>query len=239
MIEIKHRYTDEILFRADVDSLKLAVEVAVKSRVDLGGAYLSDTDLRDADLRGAYLCYADLSDTDLRGADLRGAYLCDAYLSGTHLSGAYLSAADLRGAYLSAADLCDADLRDAYFGGAVLSGADLRGADLGGADLRGADLCDADLRYAYLGGVRDMRLETGERLSEYIEEVVRPLITAGGRSVEEVAAAWDSHTWGNCPMSIAFGAKRLAEVPILYRPRAEQFVRLFDAGLIPRPVPTA
>ena len=44
-------------------------------------------DLRDVDLRGAYLCGADLRDAnlrgaDLRGADLRGAYLCDADLRG-------------------------------------------------------------------------------------------------------------------------------------------------------------
>ena len=97
---------------------------------NLRGAYLCDANLRDANLRGAYLCDANLRGADLRGADLRGAYLCDANLCGANLRGADLRGADLRGA----------DLR----------GADLRGADLRGADLRDANLCDANLRGAYL-----------------------------------------------------------------------------------------
>ena len=72
-------------------------------------------DLRDADLRVAYLSGADLSGANLRDADLR-----DADLSGANLRGADLRDADLRGAYLSGADLRDADLRVA----------DLRDADL-------------------------------------------------------------------------------------------------------------
>ena len=57
---------------------------------------------------------------DLRDADLRGAYLQRADLQGAYLRGADLRDADLRGA-----DLRDADLR-----GADLQGADLQGADL-------------------------------------------------------------------------------------------------------------
>ena len=98
-IEIKHKFTNKILFSLECDSTKQAVEKAIKNKKNLRGAYL-----RGAYLRGAYL----------RGADLRGAYLRDAYLSG----------ADLRGA-----DLCGADLRDAYLSGAYLRGADLCGAE--------------------------------------------------------------------------------------------------------------
>ena len=47
--------------------------------------------------------------------------------------------------------------------------------------------------------------------------------------------AWDCHDWDNCPIVIAFNCHSLEEVPIWYRPRANQFVRLFDAGLIPKP----
>ena len=67
-VEIKSRFNNNLLFRAEVGSLKLAVELAVKS----------DIDLRDADLRGAYLRGADLSNADLSGAYLRGAYLSGA-----------------------------------------------------------------------------------------------------------------------------------------------------------------
>ncbi len=131
-IEIKSRFSSDILFSIETNSLKLAVEAAVKSKTYLRGAYLGGAYLRDADLRGAYL----------RGAYLRGAYL----------GGAYLRDADLRGAYLGGAYLRDADLRGAYLRGADLRGADLGGADLRGAYLRGADLRDADLRDADLRG---------------------------------------------------------------------------------------
>jgi hypothetical protein len=58
MIEIKHRFTGEVLYTFDGDTLQ-------------------DADLRDANLRGAYL-----TGSDLTGADLTGAYLTGAYLTG-------------------------------------------------------------------------------------------------------------------------------------------------------------
>jgi pentapeptide repeat protein len=56
--EIKSRFDSSVLFSVETESLKRALELAVKQGADLRGA-----DLRGADLRGA----------DLRGADLRGA----------------------------------------------------------------------------------------------------------------------------------------------------------------------
>ena len=56
-IEIKHRFTGEIIVAGKYDSLKDAAE---KSGADLSGA-----DLRRADLRDANLCGADLSGADL------------------------------------------------------------------------------------------------------------------------------------------------------------------------------
>ena len=61
--EIKSRWSGSVLFTIETDTLKLAVEAAVKSCADLHGADLRGAYLRDADLRGAYL----------RGADLHGA----------------------------------------------------------------------------------------------------------------------------------------------------------------------
>jgi hypothetical protein len=126
-IEIKHRFTGNVLYACDAENMKDALAKAVKS-----GAYL----------RGA----------DLGGADLGGAYLGGAYLGGAYLGGAYLRGADLGGADLGGAYLGGADLGGAYLGGAYLGGAYLGGAYLGGAYLRGADLRGADLRGADLGG---------------------------------------------------------------------------------------
>ncbi len=114
-IEIKNRFTDEIIIADEYNSILDAVE---KNGADLRDADLRDADLRYADLRDADLRYADLRDADLRNADLRDADL---------------RYADLRDADLRYADLRDADLRYA----------DLRYADLRYADLRDADLRDA------------------------------------------------------------------------------------------------
>jgi hypothetical protein len=109
--EVKNRFNNAVQFVAKIQcdesasystKMGLAVQWAVNSGANLGGAYL-----READLGGAYL----------RGANLGGAYLGGAYLRGANLGGAYLRGADLRGADL---------------GGAYLRGAYLRGANLGG-----------------------------------------------------------------------------------------------------------
>ena len=120
-VEIKSRFTNEVLFSGEYASPKDAVVAAVKAGAYLCGAYLCGADLGSADLCGA----------DLRGADLRGADLCGADLGSADLCGADLRGADLRGAYLR---------------GAYLRGADLRGANLGGADLGGADLDDTKIK---------------------------------------------------------------------------------------------
>ena len=147
------------------NSVKKAVDEAIKNKKPLSGADLSGTNLSDADLRSAnlsgadlrganlsdaYLCNADLrsanlSDADLRSANLSGADLSYANLRGANLRGAYLCNADLSGTNLCGADLCGADLCGADLSGADLSGTNLSGADLCGADLCGADLCGADL----------------------------------------------------------------------------------------------
>ena len=62
-IEIKHRFSGAVLFAIETDSMRLAVEAAVKSGAYLGGANLGGADLGGANLGGA----------NLGGADLRGA----------------------------------------------------------------------------------------------------------------------------------------------------------------------
>ena len=126
---------------------------------------------------------------------------------------------------------------------ADLSGADLSGADLSGANLRGADLSGADLRGADLSGAKNidsMTMPDGLTFAEYTRDVVPALLTAGGKTLDDIreAGAWDCHDWANCPMHVAFGVNHTSEMVgpfAIYRPRAEEFVQLFDAGLIPAP----
>ena len=164
------------------------------------------------------------------------ANLGGAYLRGANLGGAYLS-----GAYLSGANLRDANLGDANLGGANLSGANLRGAYLRYADLGGANLGDANLRGANL---RDANLSDaivtadGQTLTKYMEWLPT-LLTAGGKTVAEVAEHWDCHTWSNCPMHAAFGANDIHGVPEEWRDDAQVFITLFDAWALPRPEVTA
>ena len=141
-------------------------------------------------------------------------------------------------ANLGGANLRGADLHDADLGGANLRGADLRGADLRDADLHGADLRDADLHGADQHGAKNLRLPTGETWHEYLTETVPALLTAGGKPLASFAVHFQCHNWANCPIAHAFDASCISHVPILLRPRAEQFIQLFDAKQIPWPLPT-
>lgn len=82
---------------------------------------------------------------------------------------------------------------------------------------------------------KNVRLPTGETFEEYLSQTVPALLVAGGKKLEEVATpeVWKCHEWENCPMATAFSVKSLEEIPILFRPRASQFVQLFDARQIP------
>jgi uncharacterized protein YjbI with pentapeptide repeats len=71
-IQIKNRWTGEIIFESEKTTWKEVVEEAKNNGADLSGA-----DLRGANLRGANLCGANLS-----GANLRGAELCNAKFYG-------------------------------------------------------------------------------------------------------------------------------------------------------------
>ena len=195
--------------------LRAAIEIAVGKGADLARADLTGADLADADLARAYLARADLA-----RADLTGAYLAGAYLTGADLTGAYLA-----GAYLADADLAGANLAGAYLAGAYLAGAYLAGANLAGADFTRAE------------NVGDFTMADGLKFSEYLRDVVPALLTAGGKTVEDVVSsgAWDCHSWDNCPMAVAFDIGTSDKAPPLLRARVREFVQFFDAGLIPKP----
>jgi len=70
-IKIRNRYTNRVIFESKTaETIKEAVEEAVKSKANLWGANLSKANLSGANLSNADLSYADLSYADLSNADL-------------------------------------------------------------------------------------------------------------------------------------------------------------------------
>ena len=120
--QIKHRYTDAVLFECDVPDDVQASGMATPYTLE----------------RAAEDC-ANLTGANLRGAFLRGANLDCANLTGAFLAGAFLTGANLRGAFLRGANLDCANLRGAFLTGANLTGANLHGAFLRGAYLDGGE----------------------------------------------------------------------------------------------------
>ena len=114
---------------------------------------------------------------------------------------------------------------------ANLRSANLSSANLRSANLSYANLSSADLSYANLDD--STPIDTGETWKEYKEQTVPALLIAGGKALRDVIEqSWDCHSWENCPMAVAFDVHKVEDVPILYRPRAEQFIRYFDAKML-------
>jgi len=91
--EIKSWINGGVLFSCETESLKLAVELAVKSHANLSYANLHNANLSYANLSYANLSYANLHNANLSYADLRDADLYNADLSYANLSYADLCAA--------------------------------------------------------------------------------------------------------------------------------------------------
>ena len=70
-IQIKSRLTATVLFEHDCEgnSVRLTLELAIKSRANLSGANLSGANLSDAYLSRAYLSGANLSDAYLKNKE--------------------------------------------------------------------------------------------------------------------------------------------------------------------------
>ena len=73
--EIKNKFEGNVIASFECESLKIAVELAVKSRANLSRANLSRADLFGANLSGANLSGANLSGADLSGAEGINKYL--------------------------------------------------------------------------------------------------------------------------------------------------------------------
>ena len=108
-IEIKHRFTGEIIVAGKYDSLKDAAE---KSGADLSGADLAGSNLYSASLKSADLTETSLCRADLRNADLRDACCVRTAFRGADLWMAYMWGVDTSQAFTDGADLGRADHLD-------------------------------------------------------------------------------------------------------------------------------
>ena len=102
--EIISWISGNILFASDLETMREAVQDAVRQKAFLGGADLRGADLRGANLTGAHLGGADLRRANLTGACLGGATLVEANLTGANLRGADLGEVDLTGANIDYID---------------------------------------------------------------------------------------------------------------------------------------
>ena len=144
--QIKHRFTESVLFECDLPD-------------DTRAGLVTRHALEKATVTGAYLTGANLAGANLAGANLAGANLDGAYLARANLAGANLAGVNLDGVNLAGVNLDGANLAGAYLTGAYLTGANLAGANLDGAYLTGAYLARANLAGANLAGA----LLVGER----------------------------------------------------------------------------
>ena len=144
-LEAMHRLTGDIrrLSREGISNVNLR-------QAYLQGAYLVDIKLAGAAMNGATLSSAKIQNADFHGAVLEKAQLELANATGADFHGANLRRANLTGAYLEDANLAGADLRGANLTGAYLRRTDLTGANLARAALKGVFLEEADLRGAHL-----------------------------------------------------------------------------------------
>lgn len=110
--------------------------------------YLTDADLRGADLGGAYFRHAELGRMNLSGVNLRRADLIGSILNGSDLSGADLTYAMLQGATLTSVNLSHANLSHVDLSHASIQSPYLRGADFTNSYWQGTRLAAADVSKA-------------------------------------------------------------------------------------------
>lgn len=151
-IEIKDRWTGQVIYAGRHDNLRKAVEYCASKGLPL----------RNADLKGQDLTDLFLDGLDLSGADISGAFLAGSSINGVQLVGTLAKATDFArcdarnvmavaliadGADFEAADLrgwisTTSSLKQAIFDTAKLDEANLAGADLTGAFVANASMPD-------------------------------------------------------------------------------------------------
>lgn len=187
-----------------------------------------------------------LSGKAFNEANLEGMYFSGIHLERTSFFWSNLESVNFREARLDAVNFSTSNVRNADFRGANLSGSHFMLADLSGANLERSAYWYADMRLATLSD--ETVLPNGITYGEFVHDVVPVLLTAGGRSIEELTTPdiWttDHRTWGaqikwrrdNCiPIATAFGVDEVSEIPALYRPMSRLFIYLFNNEQIPKP----
>jgi uncharacterized protein YjbI with pentapeptide repeats len=156
-LQIRHRFSSEVIYSAPAASLGALVESAVSWGIDMSHADLAGVNLPRADLSGAQLSGANLARAILVGSDFTGAKLAGATLASADMHGVILCKANLAGANLSDSNMTMANGSWAFLAGADLSeanltNANLTGANLGEANLFGTIIRGTDFAGAYLVG---------------------------------------------------------------------------------------
>lgn len=149
--------------KAQDPELRSRLEIAIRQRVYLGGAFLSGGG------PGTYLVDSN-GPVDLSGANLQGAHMPGAYLEGSVFKGANLRESHLQSAWFGSADLSGADLTSAR-----LQNTDFEGASLEGTELLGAQMnSGTSLVAVYWGDNYVLATETRGKF-DWAEEVYRTL----------------------------------------------------------------
>ncbi|WP_293331765.1 pentapeptide repeat-containing protein [Microcoleus sp. CAWBG58] len=139
------------LFGVDLSEKTLVADV-ILSESNLTEANLKGATLKKVNLCGANLQKSNLSSTHLQEADLIGAKLSSANLTKAKLEYAKLIQANFHQAILSDANFTAANLTGANLSGANLTGANFSGANLTATNLNNANLTSANLNSANLAG---------------------------------------------------------------------------------------
>jgi uncharacterized protein YjbI with pentapeptide repeats len=160
--------SSKVIFTTKSQSLKEAVEEAVRQKVslknvNLAGADLFLADLKGADLQGADLRGALLVQADLTGADLRKVKAQGTQLDSAELQTAKLDNADFTGARFFNTDLRNVSSRAVNFNGAELSGANVSQMNVEGANLKNADL--EDWQFSQIVGKFKTSSDNNERVT--------------------------------------------------------------------------
>ncbi|UOY06935.1 pentapeptide repeat-containing protein [Muricauda sp. SCSIO 64092] len=130
--------------------------------INLSGAQLRFANFRYADLRNANFSYAQLELADFTGADLRGANFDFASIKNTRMDNAVLNKSldtilNLSNTTLKEVSFSNAELKNVIFSNDSLNELIFRNTNLQGADLKDSDFTDfsfqgCDLQYADLSG---------------------------------------------------------------------------------------
>lgn len=177
------------------------------------------------------LSHANFTGVSITGASFKGAELSCASFHGATLVNCDFSLANLYGVSFAGATLSNCNFDTAWalqsnFALATLSNCDFSAANLAHASFHpgggGFDLSDATI------------ISLGYRWSEFVDKVVPYLLSACGKSIEEVAneKTWECHDWNNCPLRNAYG-DGIKHVPLHMQEIAREFMLYFDLEKIP------